>query len=71
MTLHSQHMVHPLQTSDGKKSEGLPQSEMNDEESLSFKGNAGMLPDSLLPCKWMSVRRCKSTKFVLFPVNSL
>jgi hypothetical protein len=64
-------MVHPLQASDGLKSDGLPQSEMNNKESLNTKGNAGMLPDSLLPCKWMSVKRCKSTKFVLFPVNSL
>ena len=30
-----------------------------------------MLPDSLLPCKWISFRQCKVPKLVLFPVNSL
>jgi len=50
--LYSQHMVHPSQMSDFLKSDGLPQSEINDEGLSNAHGLLDrMVPDSLLPCK--------------------
>ena len=60
--LYSQHMVQSLQMSDSLKSDGLPQSEINDDFWASSELNddllsnahallVGIVPDSLLPCK--------------------
>ena len=50
--LYSQHMVHPSQMSDSLKSDGLPQSEINDERLSNAHALLDrMVPDSRLLCK--------------------
>ena len=44
-----QHIVHSVQTRLSSKSDGLPQSEMYEEEFGNVKLNSGRVPDILLP----------------------
>ena len=49
--LYSQHMVQFSQRSDFLKSDGLPQSEINDDSLSNAPLLEWIVPDSLLPCK--------------------
>ena len=44
-----QHIVHSVQTRLSSKSDGLPQSEIYEEEFGNVKLNSGMVPEILLP----------------------
>ena len=71
MCVNLQHMVQSSQRRDGLKSEGFPQSDTYDEGCINSKLSAGMVPDNLLPCKWMSFKNCKLPNLVSFPMNLL
>jgi len=48
---YSQHIVHSVQTRLSSNSDGLPQSDMKEEEFGKVEPSCGIVPENLLECR--------------------